>query len=108
MSTLEEILKATGDEVLDLAKSEFKELITEAKKESPEIINETAEKVERWLVMRANGDLDDDELKALLNTRRRTVRQFLLTQEIATRARLERISLGLIDSVQNKFIGAIF
>jgi uncharacterized membrane protein len=108
MSTLEEILKATGDEVLDLAKSQFKEILTEAKKESPEVINETAEKVERWLVMRASGDLDDDELKALLNARRRTVRQFLLTQEIATRARLERISLGLIDSVQNKFIGAIF
>ena len=108
MSTLEEILKATGDEVLDLVKSQFKELLIEAKKGSPEVIKETAEKVERWLVMRARGDLDDDELEALLNARRRTVRQFLLTQEIATRAKLERISLGLIDSVRNKFIGAIF
>ncbi len=58
--------------------------------------------------MRAKGELDDDELESLLNARKRVVRQFLLTQEISSRARLEKISMGLIDIVANKFIGAIF
>lgn len=108
MSTLEDILKSTGDEALDLAKTTFKELLVDAKKESREIIKETAIKVEQWLVMRANGELDDDELEALFNARRRTVRQFILQQEIASRANLERTSVGLIDLATNKFIGVIF
>ena len=58
--------------------------------------------------MRAKGEFDDDELESLLNTRKKVVRQFLLTQEIASRARLEKISMGLIDIVVNKFIGKVF
>ena len=108
MSELDEILKSTGNEALDFVKTTFKELLIEAKKESKEVIKETGEKVERWVVMRAKGELDDDELEALLNARRRTVRQFLLNQEIASRAALEKVSMGLIDLVTNNFIGAIF
>ena len=108
MSTLEELLKETGDEGLDLVKTTFKELLINAKNDSHEVIKETGEKIEKWLELRANGELDDDELEALLNTRKRTVRQFLLMKEISARASLEKISVGLIDLVTNKFIGAVF
>jgi hypothetical protein len=108
MSALEELLKETGDEGLDLIKSSFKELLLNAKNDSNEVIKETGEKIEKWLELRANGELDDDELEALLNARKRTVRQFLLMKEISVRASLEKISVGLIDLVTNKFIGAVF
>ena len=108
MLNIEEILKGTGDEALDLIKTSFKELLLQAKNESKTVIKETGEKLEKWLVMRAMGELDDDELESLLNARKRVVRQFLLTQEITSRARLEKISMGLIDIVVNKFIGAVF
>lgn len=108
MSSINEILKETGDEVLDFIKFSFKELLLEAKDESKVVIKDTGEKLEKWLIMRAKGELDDDELESLLNTRRRVVRQFVNTQEISSRARLEKISMGLIDIVVNKFIGVIF
>ena len=108
MSNIEEILRETGDEGLDLIKTSFKEFLLQAKDESKTVIKETGKNLEKWLVMRANGELDDDELESLLNTRKRVVRQFLLTQEITSQARLEKISIGLIDIVVNKFIGVIF
>ncbi len=108
MSNIEEILRETGDEGLDLIKTSFKERLLHAKDESKTVIKETGELLEKWLVMRANGELDDDELKSLLNTRKRVIGQFLLTQEIGARARMEKISIGLIDIVIDKFIGEIF
>jgi len=108
MPSIDDILKETGEEAVDLAKTNFKELLFQAKDESKTVIKETGEKIEKWLIMRAKGELDDDELESLLNTRKKVVRQFLLTQEIASRARLERISMGLIDIVVNKFIGKVF
>jgi transcription initiation factor IIE alpha subunit len=108
MPSIDDILKETGEEAVDLAKTNFKELLFQAKDESKTVIKETGEKIEKWLIMRAKGELDDDELESLLNTRKKVVRQFLLTQEIASRARLERISMGLIDIVVNKFIGEVF
>ena len=108
MPSIDDILKETGEEALDLVKTNFKELLFQAKDESKTVIKETGEKIEKWLIMRAKGELDDDELKSLLNTRKKVVSQFLLTQEIASRARLEKISMGLIDIVVNKFIGKVF
>ena len=108
MPSIDDILKETGEEAVDLVKTNFKELLFQAKDESKTVIKETGEKIEKWLIMRAKGELDDDELESLLNTRKRVVRQFLLTQEISSRARLEKISMGLIDIVVNKFIGKVF
>ncbi|MDM8564226.1 hypothetical protein QUF74_01075 [Candidatus Halobeggiatoa sp. HSG11] len=106
--SLDDVLRETGDEILDFTKTTFKKLLLQAKNDSKDVIKETGEKVEKWMVMRANGDLDDDELEALLNTRKRTVRQFLLTQEINARSRLEKISIDMIDMVVNKLIGVVF
>ena len=108
MPSIDDILKETGEEALDLVKTNFKELLFQAKDESKTVIKETGEKIEKWLIMRAKGELDDDELESLLNTRKKVVSQFLLTQEIVSRARLEKISMGLIDIVVNKFIGKVF
>jgi len=71
-------------------------------------IKKTGDKLERWLILRDANELDNDELESLLNSRKRTVRQFILTKEIKSRANLEKISIELIDTVTNKFIGLIF
>lgn len=108
MSVLDGLLRETGDEATDLIKTTFKQLIIDAKNDSNKVIRETGRKVESWTEMRAKGEIDDDELEALLNARRKTVRQFLLMKEVNSRASLEKVSVGLIDLVTNKFIGIIF
>ena len=57
--------------------------------------------------MRVNGEFDDDELEALLNARKRVVRQNLNTIEIQSRARVEKIVFGIIDIVTNKLLDKI-
>ncbi len=107
MSSIDKVLKSLGDEVLDSVKTEFIDLLSQAKDEQIDFVNETAEKIERWLIMRVNGDFDDDELEALLNARKRVVRQNLNTIEIQSRARVEKIVFGIIDIVTNKLLDKI-
>jgi hypothetical protein len=107
MSALNELIDATGDESKELIRKNLLELIQGAKSESEDVARETGEKIERWLQLKLNGEIDSDELEALLNARRRTVRQFLNTQEIAARARLEKVTIGLIDLVLNKALDSI-
>ena len=107
MPTLNELIDTSGDEAKALIKSNLLELIQGAKSESETVIKETGEKIEKWLKLKIDGEIDADELEALLNTRRRVVRQFLNSQEISARARLEKLSLGLIDLVLNKALDAL-
>ncbi len=107
MSSIDEVLESLGDEVLDSVKTEFIDLLSQAKDEQIDFVNETAEKIERWLIMRVNGEFDDDELEALLNARKRVVRQNLNTIEIQSRARVEKIVFGIIDIVTNKLLDKI-
>ena len=87
--------------------SNLLELIQGAKSEAKTVVKETGDKNKKWLELKIKGELDSDELEALLNARRRTVRQFLNSQEIATRARLEKITIGLIDLILNKALDTI-
>ena len=107
MASIDEVLKSLGDEVLDSVKTEFIDLLSQAKDEQIDFANETAEKIEKWLIMRVNGEFDDDELEALLNARKRVVRQNLNTLEIQSRARVEKIVFGIIDIVTNKLLNKI-
>ncbi len=107
MSSIDEVLESLGDEVLNSVKTEFIDLLSQAKDEQIDFVNETAEKIERWLIMRVNGEFDDDELEALLNARKRVVRQNLNTIEIQSRARVEKIVFGIIDIVTNKLLDKI-
>ena len=107
MSSIDKVLKSLGDEVLDSVKTEFIDLLSQAKDEQIDFVNETAEKIEKWLIMRVNGEFDDDELEALLNARKRVVRQNLNTLEIQSRARVEKIVFGIIDIVTNKLLNKI-
>lgn len=107
MSTLSDLIEITGDEAKELIKTNLLELIQGAKSEAETIAKETGDKIEKWLVLKVKGEIDSDELEALLNARRRTVRQFLNSQEITARARLEKVTIGLIDLVLNKALDAI-
>ena len=104
MSTISDLIETTGDEAKELIKANLIDLIQGAKSDTEDIAKETGEKIEKWLVLKSKGEIDSDELEALLNARRRTVRQFLNTQEIALRARIEKVTIGLIDLVLNKVL----
>jgi len=107
MSVLNDLIDTAGDDAKELIKRNLLELLQQTKSEAELVVKETGEKIEKWLVLKVKGEIDSDEFEALLDARRRTVRQFLNTQEIIARARLEKITMGLIDLVTNKVLDVI-
>lgn len=107
MSTLTDLINTSGDEAKEFIKINLIDLIQNAKSESETLVKETGEKIEQWLTLKVNNEIDSEELEALLNSRRRTIKQFLNTEEIRTKARIEKITIGLIDHVLNNAIGRI-
>lgn len=104
MSSLNEILDAIKDEALNLTKTELKELLNKTKADSHDLVRKNAKKIESWLVMLAEGELDKEEFDALIDARKRIVREYLNTLEIQTRSRLEKITMGLIDLAIDKIV----
>ena len=107
MSTLAGLINTSGDDAKEFIKMGLLDLINEAKSESEIVVKETGQKIEKWLTLKANNEIDADELEALLNARQRIVSQFLNTEEIRTKARLEKITTGLIEHVLSKALGRI-
>jgi len=107
MSTINEAISGLGGEVAKYIKDELKDLLTDAKSDSVDLIKETGKKITEWLVMRNKGQLSDAEFESLLYARDRLLRQEKNTIEIEARARLEKIAVGLVNLVLDKILGAI-
>lgn len=107
MSKINEAISGLGGEVAKYIKDELKDLLTDAKSDSVDLIKETGKKITEWLVMRNKGQLSDAEFESLLYARDRLLRQEKNTIEIEARARLEKIAVGLVNLVLDKILGAI-
>lgn len=107
MSELNDLIKTVGDEAKDKIKTELLSLIQDAKQDVDELAQETAKKLESWLVLKLQGEIDNDELQAFIEARKRTVLQQLNAKEITTKARVEKLTIGLFDLVVDKAINAI-
>ncbi|OGS97436.1 MAG: hypothetical protein A3H31_00260 [Gallionellales bacterium RIFCSPLOWO2_02_FULL_57_47] len=108
MATIDDVLNSLKDDAVKLVKDQLKDLLTSAKKDADSVVKETGQKITDWLVMRAHGKLSDDELEALLYSRDQLLRQYKNTLEIQTRARVEKIAVGLINLVLDKILGFAF
>jgi hypothetical protein len=107
MNTIDELLATIKDTALASLKKEFKDFLTQAKKEQIGFVKETAERVEQWLLLYAQKRITKTELELLLDERRWTTRQNLNTLDISTRARLQKIVYGMIDIAVDSLIAAI-
>lgn len=108
MASISSAVNTIKDDSLALVKDELKSLLTQAKDDAIDEIRETGEKIATWLVMRAKGELTDDEFQSLLYARDQLLRQLKIKMEIDARARLERIAVGLVNLVLDKIIGIAF
>ena len=104
---LDQYLASITDESKKMAIEEFKALLKGAKGDQEELAKETAKKIEKWLEMRISGELDNDELESLLNSRRRTIRQSLNTLQIQAKDRVQKVSLKLLNIVGDMLINKV-
>lgn len=108
MANIDDVFNSLQDEAFKFVKDELKGLLTSAKNDADSIVKETGKKISEWLVLRAQGKLSNDELEALLYSRDQLLRQYKNTLEIHTRARVEKIAVGLINLVLDKILGLPF
>ena len=108
MASIDEVLNSLKGDAIKLIKDQLKDLLTSAKNDADTIVKETGQKITDWLVLRAQGKLSDDELEALIYSRDQLLRQYKNTLEIKTRARVEKIAVGLINLVLDKILGLPF
>jgi hypothetical protein len=107
MPGLKEILDEIKDEALDAAKTELKDLLASAKDDAHDFVKDNAKKIEKWLVMLANKELEKPEFDALMRARKRIVKQHLNTLEIEARTKLKKITTGLANLVVRKIVPAV-
>lgn len=107
MSKLDDLIDDTGDEIKKNIKSELLDMINEAKSDASDVVKETADKIEQLLIDKKEDRINKDQFKMHLETYRGTLQQFVNSQEISARARLERTTVGLIDFIKEKALDAI-
>lgn len=108
MASIDDVLDSLKGDAVKLIKNQLKDLLTSAKNDADSVVKETGQKIADWLVLRAQGKLSDDELEALIYSRDQLLRQYKNTLEIQTRARVEKIAVGLINLVLDKILGLPF
>jgi len=104
MPSLEEILNEIKAEGFETVRTNFMDLLAATKDDSEEMAWRTAQKIERWLILLAQGDLDTEEFDHLIKARERVVREYMNTLEIKARARLEKTVIALIEIAIEKVI----
>jgi len=99
MPGIEDFLSKIKDEGVEKAKEDFRTLFNEAKGDAEGFVRELAKDLEGWLVLLAMGEMKKNEVELLVRSRKRELEQKLNTLEIKTKARVEKIVMGLVDIV---------
>jgi hypothetical protein len=97
MSELNNALDEIKDNAVQDAKNEFQQLLSEAKGSSEEFIRDNSARVEQWVVMLNNGEIDKEEFDDLIADQKLVAEQFVNTQAIGVQARQQRLTLQLLD-----------
>ena len=104
MSSLKDILNNTSKELLSESKDEVLELLSKALSSNDDFVKKNAAKIERWIVMLAEDEIDREEFDGLVRAQKRKVDQYLNTVEINLRSEAEKITQGLIKIVVNQVV----
>ncbi len=99
--------KSPLDEAQALVWKEFADLLLGAKADVHQFVKDNAGKVEKWAVMLATGQLTRRDFDLLVAEQRAKIQQFLNTVQIEQKARLERLTVGLLDILTNKLLDAL-
>jgi len=107
MKDINEILDTIKDQSIEELKSEFKGLLKEASGDSLDFVKKSAASTVRWLSLKAEGLLTEEEVKSLLEARKKEALVFMNTQSIAARAKIQKLVCRLLDIAVNSLVAAL-
>jgi hypothetical protein len=107
MSDFDDFAKAVIDGVKDIATGEFSGFAKEIKADTQEFLDESKEKLKKWLKLLADGDIDQEEFALLVKGRKDLALMTALTAAGVAQARIGRIKNKIVDLVIDKGIDLI-
>lgn len=99
MSKFTDFLDTTFDESKALAKKELKELVSSSKKDTSDFVRLQAEKLERYTVMLADGDLTVKGYKKLVRKMEVLAELESIKLKVSAKASAQRLAAGIQDIV---------
>jgi hypothetical protein len=103
MSKFTDFIDGIADEGQTLAKTEFKQLVADAKQDKSDFVRLQAENLERWTVMLADGDLTSQGYKKLVQKMEVLTQLEVIKLKVRAKARAQRLAEGIqklvIDSL---------
>lgn len=99
MPDTDELLDALRDEIMDLAKTHFDDLVDEAVEDAEAFLDDSKEDLKEWTTLLANGDLTQDEYRSLVEGKKDLAEMKALKRAGLAAVRVDRFRDALVDRV---------
>jgi hypothetical protein len=103
-SQLDSALDQVGDESAQAAIDEFRNLLTEAKGDSQELVRQNAEELERRLVLLKEKKIDKEDFDYFVENQKRDLRVFVDSQPAQQQERAEKLTLHVLEIAVTKVV----
>lgn len=96
-SELDSALDQIGDESVAAATQQFQELLSEAKGDTRELVQQNAEEVERRLVLLKKRKIDKEDFDYFIESQKRDLRIFVDGQPAQAQERAEKLTIQVLE-----------
>jgi hypothetical protein len=103
-SELDSALDQVGDESAAAAIDEFRNLLTEAKGDTQELVRQNAEELERRLILLKERKIDREDFDFFVENQKRDLRVFVDNQPAQSQERAEKLTLHVLEIAVTKVV----
>jgi len=103
-SELDSALDQVGDESAVAAMNEFRDLLTQAKGDTTELVRQNANELEQRLILLKQGKIDKEDFDYFVENQKRDLRVFVDSQPAQVQERAENLTLHVLDIAATKVV----
>ena len=103
-SELDSALDQVGDESAAAAINEFRDLLTQAKGDTTELVRQNANELEQRLILLKQGKIDKEDFDYFVENQKRDLRVFIDSQPAQVQERAEYLTLHVLDIAATKVV----
>jgi 50S ribosomal subunit-associated GTPase HflX len=103
-SELDSALDQVGDESAAAAMNEFRDLLTQAKGDTTELVRQNANELEQRLILLKQGKIDKEDFDYFVENQKRDLRVFIDSQPAQVQEHAENLTLHVLDIAVTKVV----
>jgi 50S ribosomal subunit-associated GTPase HflX len=84
--------------------SEFRDLLTQAKGDTTELVRQNANELEQRLILLKQGKIDKEDFDYFVENQKRDLRVFIDSQPAQVQERAEKLTLHVLDIAATKVV----